>query len=552
MKWKMSRTTRSSSIGAVAIAVMLAGAMSGVPGASAQTAPPAALDQAGTIVGWGYPIDVGSVSVPAADLSAGQQGTAFTEVVPGGGNGLGLTASGTVQLIGTPLTGLPGVQDFPASLSEHKIVQIAGDASGQALAVTDQGKVIVWGDLTNVWGGHFPGADQVPADLGDVVSADLAPNANWAVAVKSDGTVAAWGSDPLNYGYLTGADALTGVKSVSLAMWYGLALKQDGTVVGFGQNANGSLDLPAALSIPGNVLAVAVRANGGIALLADHSVIAWGANSTAPGDYNTVPPGLENVVAIDASPTTDLSVAADASGEVHVWGQDTDELHALQAAPTSLAGKHIAAVSLNGHGILALVTAVRAVDSPTITGTAKQGSVLTGTPGTFTGAPDSVTYQWLANGAPIPNATGTTLTLGAAQVGKKITFRSTATKGDESTTADSTPSATVTGTTTPPKPPVKAASKTKVAKVSVKKHGKQVIVAVKVSASPAASLAGKVRVVVKRGSKTVFKKTVTVSSAGKATIKLKKLKKARYVLTASYQGNAKVTASTGTKHFRVK
>lgn len=63
---------------------------------------------------------------------------------------------------------------------------------------------------------------------------------------------------------------------------------------------------------------------------------------------------------------------------------------------------------------------------PVITGTAKVGRRLTATAGTWTPAPTSVAYQWLANGTPIAGATGSTLVLKAAQVGKRVSVRVTA------------------------------------------------------------------------------------------------------------------------------
>ncbi len=64
---------------------------------------------------------------------------------------------------------------------------------------------------------------------------------------------------------------------------------------------------------------------------------------------------------------------------------------------------------------------------PTITGTAKVGELLTGTAGTWSPTPTSVTYQWLADGAEIAGATSSTFTPGAAQLGAVITLRVTAT-----------------------------------------------------------------------------------------------------------------------------
>ncbi|KRC75330.1 hypothetical protein ASE20_20565 [Nocardioides sp. Root240] len=62
---------------------------------------------------------------------------------------------------------------------------------------------------------------------------------------------------------------------------------------------------------------------------------------------------------------------------------------------------------------------------PTVSGTARAGRVLTANRGTWSPAPTSVAYQWLADGAPIASATGTTLRLNGTHVGKRISVRVT-------------------------------------------------------------------------------------------------------------------------------
>lgn len=65
---------------------------------------------------------------------------------------------------------------------------------------------------------------------------------------------------------------------------------------------------------------------------------------------------------------------------------------------------------------------------PTITGTAKVGTVLTSTTGTWTGTPvPAYARQWLADGAVILGATAATFTPGASQLGKVISVRVNAT-----------------------------------------------------------------------------------------------------------------------------
>jgi hypothetical protein len=58
--------------------------------------------------------------------------------------------------------------------------------------------------------------------------------------------------------------------------------------------------------------------------------------------------------------------------------------------------------------------------TPTIRGTARVGGTLTVAPGSWTSG-TTLTYRWAANGVSIGGATAKTLTLGAAQLGRKIT-----------------------------------------------------------------------------------------------------------------------------------
>lgn len=59
--------------------------------------------------------------------------------------------------------------------------------------------------------------------------------------------------------------------------------------------------------------------------------------------------------------------------------------------------------------------------APTVTGTARVGFTLTGTLGTWTGAPTpTLTRQWEANNVPIPGATGATYVPVVGDIGKTI------------------------------------------------------------------------------------------------------------------------------------
>ncbi|MCT2085554.1 cutinase family protein [Microbacterium enclense] len=93
---------------------------------------------------------------------------------------------------------------------------------------------------------------------------------------------------------------------------------------------------------------------------------------------------------------------------------------------------------------------------PTFSGTARVGSTLTASPGAWSPAPDSLTYQWNRGGAAISGATGSTYTVAAADVGRAITVTVTAVKAGYTRTSTTSTAATATAATfsTAPTPTV--------------------------------------------------------------------------------------------------
>ena len=81
---------------------------------------------------------------------------------------------------------------------------------------------------------------------------------------------------------------------------------------------------------------------------------------------------------------------------------------------------------------------------PSITGAAADGSVLSVSPGEWSPAPVSLSYQWLADGSPIPGATGSDLRLTSSQVGTTVSVAVTgAAAGLASFTSTSAPTSQV-------------------------------------------------------------------------------------------------------------
>jgi hypothetical protein len=114
--------------------------------------------------------------------------------------------------------------------------------------------------------------------------------------------------------------AASGIVSVAAAGSHSLALKADGTVLAWGDNANadgffvGQSIVPAGLS---NVIAIAAGAYHSLALQSNGRVVCWGDDSFGQRD---VPPGLF-AVAIGAGATHTLALAS--NGTVVAWGDNT-------------------------------------------------------------------------------------------------------------------------------------------------------------------------------------------------------------------------------------
>src|ERR1017187_2114645 len=154
---------------------------------------------------------------------------------------------------------------------------------------SDTNMVVAWGAGTTNSGlsPHY-GQSIVPSNLTEVVA--IAGGGYYSLALRSDGTVVGWGQN--NYGQINVPPGLTNVMAIAAGNSHSLALKDDGTVVAWGQNSYGQTNIPPGLE---NVVAIAAGNSHSLALKDDGTVVAWGQNSY--GQTN-IPPGLENVVAI--------------------------------------------------------------------------------------------------------------------------------------------------------------------------------------------------------------------------------------------------------------
>ena len=232
----------------------------------------------------------------------------------------------TVAPSASAVVSWPNATDVPAGLGNA--VAIAQGAN-HALALRSDGTVVAWGtygDSTKA---------TVPTGLNDVVA--LAAGVDDSVALKGDGTVVAWGRNV--EGQTNVPPGLINVVAIAAGNFHVLALKSDGAVVAWGKNFLESTVVPANL---GDVVAVAAGNYHSLALKADSTVSAWGG---VPGSgQSTVPAGLGNVVAIGAGDFHSVAVKAD--GTLAAWGASPGGV-----APTGLSG--VVAVAAGSRHTLA-------------------------------------------------------------------------------------------------------------------------------------------------------------------------------------------------------
>ena len=147
------------------------------------------------------------------------------------------------------------------------------------------------------------------AGLSNVVA--ISAGGNHALALRADGTVAAWGQN--SSGQTSVPAGLSNVVAATAGSVHSLALQSDGTVVGWGAYG----------PIPSYTNAVAISAGYGQSLLlqADGTVVGW-----TPKGAMTLPGGLTNVVAISAGggyQGWSHCVALRADGTLVAWGNNS-------------------------------------------------------------------------------------------------------------------------------------------------------------------------------------------------------------------------------------
>lgn len=406
--------------GAVVVAAALAAATLTTPAASgAPVIVPA--EDAGTIEMWGA---AGAGNTPAP--VRGHFGkAAYVAVERGGyedGLTLGIRANGAVDVV--------QVADTASSLAAVP-AELAANAAGVDLSTNNAvgwdrtGKAYAWGSR--------------PVSLTNVASTQvtqIATTGPTAVAVAADGTVKALGSVALP-AVLTSTSEPGFVRTTKVVVAsgsIGVALRQDGTLVGWGAT------VPTGVNDATNIRDVAMSGNTVAAVTSDGTLLQWGAGASLPSgdDFRSVA-------------ANDFALAAlDDAGRVSAWAARAgDVANRSVDVPTELRARTFAGISGSARQFVGIVTgaptgAEVAQTAPAgVSGAAQEGRTLTAVPATFTGSP-MISHAWLADGDLIDGQGGATLQLDGNLVGKAISYRSTASSGGVTVTSTSDPTAPVT------------------------------------------------------------------------------------------------------------
>ncbi len=226
------------------------------------------------------------------------------------------------------------------------VVALAGGADS-GFALRADGTVKAWGDtgsgrLGNGWWAGGATTSQSPVPVVGLTSVKaIASGDAKGYALKSDGTVWQWGQNVVVPVQVAG---LTGITAIAAARETGYALKSDGTVWSWGGNTRGELgngSTAASSSTPVRVSGLsgiktlgATSGSNGYAVKTDGTVTAWGDNAegqlgngvtcTAPsGCFSRVPvqvSGLTGVTSVTGTWARAFALKSD--GTVFGWGDN--------------------------------------------------------------------------------------------------------------------------------------------------------------------------------------------------------------------------------------
>jgi len=194
-----------------------------------------------------------------------------------------------------------------------------------------------------VWGADYVGQANVPPGLSNVVA--IAGAYDHSLALKNNGTAVGWGDNTFNQATVPGS-LNNNLVAVAGGEYYSMALKNNGTVVAWGANILTQTNVPPGLN---NVVTIAGGSFSSLALKNNGAVVAWGANFFG---LTTVPAGASNnAVAVAGGGFHNLAIKN--NGTVIAWGDNSAGQLNLPAGLTNvvaIAGGNYHSLALRNDG----------------------------------------------------------------------------------------------------------------------------------------------------------------------------------------------------------
>lgn len=210
------------------------------------------------------------------------------------------------SLVGVGVNYAGQVSGIPGLLNGHTAVDIA-TTGYSTLALLDDGSLVTTDSQERI--------DTWMGTLGSKTIVDLESSYSAAYALLSDGSAVM--VDPYDQPYpMTAATAGKTFTAIAGGRHAAAGLETDGDVVAWGDDSSGNItDLPNA-GIDGNATQIAMGLNHGLALLDDGSVVGWGYAPTFAGAEDAI--GEHTVTKLEAGSYTSYALRED--GTVAVWG----------------------------------------------------------------------------------------------------------------------------------------------------------------------------------------------------------------------------------------
>ncbi|QJE96554.1 choice-of-anchor D domain-containing protein [Luteolibacter luteus] len=281
-------------------------------------------DHDGAAVGFRPPVisDPEDGSIAPVMTIAGQPFTNGSVLAPG---------SYTVSVSAADSTGSPVSGSFPIS--------VIGTTGASARLEDDRGVKLTRSSPIVEWdrSGLVPVAGQgVPPDLRGVKQ--ITAGNDHVVALRNDGTVSGWGASTMNR--LSIPADLTNATAIAAGINHTVALRTNGTVAAWGDNSSGQCNVPAGLS---GIVAVAAGGDRSMALRSNGTVVVWGS-----GGFLTPPAGLTGVTAIAAGQFYCIALKSD--GTVVAWGGSSPSIPPGLSGVVAIASGLYHSVALKSDG----------------------------------------------------------------------------------------------------------------------------------------------------------------------------------------------------------